>query len=186
MYRDQAECAMNSVFRSDSVALPHHPATLNDASIQPWQPKNGTPDKDSLVKALSRIFIVISGAIIASAVQAGPREELLDRYAREAKASEAAFSAFSSRSGEALHIARHATGKPDTPSCTACHGDDPRRPGQTKTGKSIDPMAVSVSQSRYTDAAKVEKWFRRNCTEVLGRACTPREKGDWLTYMISQ
>jgi hypothetical protein len=53
-------------------------------------------------------------------------------------------------------------------------------------GKSIEPVAVSVSPARYTDPAKVEKWFRRNCTEVLGRECTPLEKGDWLTYVISQ
>jgi hypothetical protein len=44
-------------------------------------------------------------------------------------------------------------------------------------------MAVSVTPTRYLDPAKVEKWFRRNCNEVLGRACSPQEKGDWLTYM---
>ena len=38
----------------------------------------------------------------------------------------------------------------------------------------------------YADPAKVEKWFKRNCNEVLGRACTPLEKGDWLSFMRSQ
>jgi hypothetical protein len=47
-------------------------------------------------------------------------------------------------------------------------------------------MALSASPARYTDPAKVEKWFKRNCNEVLGRECTPQEKGDWLSFMISQ
>ena len=59
-------------------------------------------------------------------------------------------------------------------------------PGRTPVGKTIDPVAVSVAPTRYTDAAKVEKWFRRNCREVLGRECSAREKGDWLAFMITQ
>ena len=47
-------------------------------------------------------------------------------------------------------------------------------------------MAASVSPARYADPAKVEKWFKRNCNEVLGRACTPLEKGDWLTFVSSR
>ena len=47
-------------------------------------------------------------------------------------------------------------------------------------------MAASVTPKRYTDPAKVEKWFKRNCREVLGRECTVQEKGDWLSYMLSQ
>jgi hypothetical protein len=31
----------------------------------------------------------------------------------------------------------------------------------------------------------VEKWFKRNCNDVAGRACTALEKGDVLTYLLS-
>ena len=44
-------------------------------------------------------------------------------------------------------------------------------------------MAVSVTPERFTDAAKVEKWFGRNCNTVLGRECTALEKGDFITYL---
>jgi hypothetical protein len=88
--------------------------------------------------------------------------------------------------GKALHTQQFSGGKADTPSCTTCHGADPRAPGRSQTGKLIEPMAVSVSPSRYTNPAKVEKWFKRNCTEVLGRDCTAQEKADWLAYMSSQ
>ncbi|HNO64384.1 MAG TPA: DUF1924 domain-containing protein, partial [Thauera aminoaromatica] len=96
------------------------------------------------------------------------------------------FAGFSAARGEALHRTRHGLGKPDTPACTSCHGENARAAGQTRTGKAIEPMAVSVSATRYGDPAKVEKWFKRNCNEVLGRECSAREKGDWLAWMSTQ
>jgi hypothetical protein len=122
---------------------------------------------------------------LATASVAGTREDLLGRYAAEAKAAVPAFAGFSATRGETLHRRKFAGGKPDTPACTSCHGSDPRSAGATPAGKAIEPVAVSVSPSRYTDPAKVEKWFKRNCNEVLGRECTPLEKGDWLTYAMS-
>jgi hypothetical protein len=116
---------------------------------------------------------------------AAPRDEILAQYATAAKAASPAFSGFSVTRGEKLHVTKFAGGKPDTPACTSCHADNPRSAGRTPTGKPIDAVAVSVTPTRYSDPAKVEKWFKRNCTEVLGRECTPLEKGDWLSYMIS-
>ena len=129
------------------------------------------------------LLTALTGSTIAAAA---PRDDILGQYATAAKAASPAFSGFSAKRGETLHISKFTGGKPATPSCTTCHGDSPRSAGRTPAGKSIEPVAVSVSPARYTDPAKVEKWFRRNCTEVLGRECTPLEKGDWLTYVISQ
>jgi hypothetical protein len=47
-------------------------------------------------------------------------------------------------------------------------------------------VAVSVNAKRFTDAAKVEERFERDCQTVLGRACTAAEKGDYITYMESK
>jgi len=124
--------------------------------------------------------------LLPLAATAGPREDLLARYAGEAKAADGAFAGFSAARGEALHTRQFAGGKADTPSCTACHARDPLAAGRTLAGKTVEPMAVSASPNRYTDAAKVEKWFKRNCNEVLGRPCTSLEKGDWLSYMASR
>ncbi|NMG46910.1 DUF1924 domain-containing protein [Azoarcus communis] len=117
---------------------------------------------------------------------AGPLEQQLAAYATEAKTANPAFAGFSAARGEQLYITRFGLGKPDTPACTTCHGNDPRTSGETLTGKHIDPVALSVSPGRYADSAKVEKWFRRNCNEVLGRECTPLEKGDWLAFVGSR
>ena len=73
----------------------------------------------------------------------------------------------------------------NTPSCSTCHTTNPRNEGQTTVGKTIAPMAVSRTPARFTDLAKVEKWFRRNCDTVIGRQCTPQEKGDFIAFMSS-
>lgn len=119
--------------------------------------------------------------IVSAPITAGPREDLLGQYAADARSA-----GFSTTRGQMFYNQNFSGGKPETPSCTSCHGKEPRSAGRTKVGKTIDPLAISVTPSRYTDPAKVEKWFKRNCLEVLGRECTPQEKGDWLTLMIGQ
>jgi cytochrome c553 len=137
--------------------------------------------KPSIRRFAALLALTFSGAGIA-----GPREVQLDQYASAAKAANPAFSGFSAARGQTLHTRSFAGGKPDTPACTACHGNEVRGAGRNPAGKTIDAMALSATPARYTDPAKVEKWFKRNCNEVLGRECTPLEKGDWLSFMISQ
>lgn len=132
------------------------------------------------------LLTAILSLSLSSTGFAGPRDDLLAQYASAAKAADPAFSGLSAARGKTLFLQTFTGGKPDTPSCTSCHGKDPRAPGQTLTGKSIEPVALSVSPTRYTDPVKVEKWFKRNCTEVMGRECSAREKGDWLSFMASQ
>lgn len=69
-------------------------------------------------------------------------------------------------------------------SCAACHTDKPSQAGEhVITHKSIKPLAPSANPERFTDAPKVEKWFKRNCKEVVGRACTPGEKADFIAFV---
>ncbi len=71
--------------------------------------------------------------------------------------------------------------------CTRCHGDTPKAAGRhASTGKPIEPMAPSMTPARLTDAAKVEKWFKRNCNWTLGRECSAQEKGDVLEFLRGQ
>ncbi|MGE3536339.1 MAG: DUF1924 domain-containing protein [Candidatus Tectimicrobiota bacterium] len=124
------------------------------------------------------------GVLIASAEPR--REAIMAELLIQAQQEEAGFSGFSAERGAAFYQATHQGGKPGSNACTACHGNDPHERGQTRAGKAIEPMAVSKQPARYTEKATVEKWFTRNCQDVLGRACTAREKGDFLTYMIGQ
>lgn len=136
----------------------------------------------------SRIVIALAVAltpVVGFSAQAVPaRQAILDGYAAEAKMADPAFSGFDAKRGESFFRARHGSGKPDTPACTSCHGDNPAVSGQNaRTGKPIDPMAVAANPRRFTDSGDVEKWFGRNCKEVLGRACTAKEKGDFLVFL---
>ena len=71
-------------------------------------------------------------------------------------------------------------------SCASCHGESPTRSGRhASTGKVLEPLAPAFNPKRLTDAARVDKWFRRNCKDVLGRECTAAEKADVLAWLIS-
>ena len=72
-------------------------------------------------------------------------------------------------------------------SCTSCHGKDLSKEGRHhKTNKVIAPMAPSANKERFTDAKKIEKWFKRNCNDVLARECTAQEKGDFLKFLLGK
>jgi len=100
----------------------------------------------------------------------------------EARRATPAFTGFSAERGGQFFNARHGGDW----NCATCHTSDPRRPGRhAATGKDIAPLAPAANPERFTTASTVEKWFRRNCNDVLGRACTPLEKGDVLAWLLS-
>lgn len=117
-------------------------------------------------------------------VHAGSLDVQLENYRQQAKAAQPGFSGFSASRGQAFYLKKNQkNGK--TISCASCHTSDPKREGLTPAYRKIGPMAPAVNPQRFTDSRKVEKWFRRNCDDVLSRECTPLEKGDFLTFMAS-
>jgi hypothetical protein len=116
--------------------------------------------------------------LFAGVVQAETQQGILDSLVAQAGPASVA-------RGEKLFRGKFAGGK-TADSCTACHTDNAKAAGQhAKTNKAIDPLAPVVQKDRFTDPAKVEKWFKRNCNDVLGRACSAQEKADFTAYMIS-
>ncbi|MCC6641790.1 MAG: DUF1924 domain-containing protein [Deltaproteobacteria bacterium] len=108
---------------------------------------------------------------------------ILGGYTNEARAADPAFAPSAAR-GETLYRTEHVQdGKPV--SCVTCHTDDPRIAGRTPAGKVVDPLAPSVDPKRFTDLAKTEKWFGRNCKQVLGRPCTAAEKADFTAFALA-
>jgi mono/diheme cytochrome c family protein len=71
-------------------------------------------------------------------------------------------------------------------SCASCHGEVPTSQGRhASTGKTIAPMAPAFNPERFTEPKKTEKWFRRNCKDVLGRECSAGEKADVLAWLLT-
>jgi hypothetical protein len=69
-------------------------------------------------------------------------------------------------------------------SCASCHGVMPTQAGKhASTGKPIAPLAPASNPERLADPAKTEKWFRRNCNDVMGRECSPAEKADVISWL---
>jgi len=109
--------------------------------------------------------------------------EVLARYSAEAARTSPGFTPSAAR-GQAL-FQHNWTASASLPRCTTCHGDDSRRPGRHAiTGKTIQAMQPAVEPARLSDLAKTEKWFRRNCREVVGRECSAGEKADVVTYLM--
>lgn len=121
--------------------------------------------------------LLLSLALMGSAAaQAASPTELLAGYTAQAGTPAQA------ARGQAFFTARH--GKEW--SCSSCHGATPLAEGKhAATGKLIKPLAPAANAERFTELAKSEKWFRRNCNDVVGRECSPAEKADVLAWLLT-
>jgi hypothetical protein len=121
-------------------------------------------------------------AFCASVAAAEVPADYLASLQAAAHAADSGFTEFSAQRGQAWFNTRHGTDW----SCSTCHTENPLDKGRHAiTGRSIAPMAPAANPERLTDTAKIEKWFKRNCHDVIGRACTPIEKGDVIAYLTS-
>ena len=137
------------------------------------------------IKCLTLALPVFLAMTWTGAHGASP-QELLQGYAVEARKEDPAFKEFSASAGEKFYHAsvKHSSGRQI--SCATCHTDSPRNAGKhDKTSKEIPPLAPSVNKERFADSGNAEKWFKRNCQDVLERACTTQEKGNFIAYILS-
>ncbi len=125
------------------------------------------------------VFLIALASIGAPAFAETP-DGLLAAYSRQAKQENPAYAGPSAPRGQRFFTELHG----QEWSCASCHTRNPAGAGKhAVTGKAIKPLAPSANAERFTREAKVEKWFKRNCNDVLGRACTAQEKGDVLAWL---
>lgn len=128
----------------------------------------------------ARLALLAAWALALPALAEVPKD-FLGRYEAEARASDSAFAPSAPR-GERFF---KTVGSKDW-SCSSCHTDNPAAMGKhAVTGKPIEPLAPASNGQRFTKADKVEKWFKRNCNDVIGRTCSAGEKADVLAYLIA-
>ncbi len=120
------------------------------------------------------VLVLALLSLIGVSVAASPQDLLKGYESQSGKASQAR--------GEQLFNSKH--GKEW--SCASCHETPPNH--DTKhivTGKLIKSLSPNSNPDRFTDQAKVEKWFKRNCNDVLGRECVAQEKADVLSWLLT-
>lgn len=125
----------------------------------------------NLIRTLGAAALLMAGA-----AHAATPSELLAGYQSQSGTPASAVR------GQAFFTQRHGGDW----ACASCHGDKAVGIGRhAATGKPIEPLAPAVNGQRFTDETKVEKWFRRNCRDVLQRECSAGEKADVLAYLSS-
>lgn len=124
---------------------------------------------------VKKILFVLLFLSFANFVFSATPQELLKKYEdQSAKAS-------ASR-GEQLFNTKHG----QEWSCASCHENPPNHPSKhIVTGKVIKPLSPNRNADHFTDQTKVEKWFKRNCNDVLGRECQAQEKADVLSWLMT-
>lgn len=127
--------------------------------------------------------IALGGAVMPTAARAADSaQSQVAGWVVSAKSTDPAF-AVSAERGRVFY-SKLSSHNPDMNSCAACHTANPAVTGKhVVTGKPIAPMSPLANAERFADAAKTEKWFKRNCNDVLGRACTFAEKADFVSFI---
>jgi hypothetical protein len=125
---------------------------------------------------LPAAVLLLCAAALHPTAQAATPAELLTGYA-----AQAGVAAIPSK-GQQFFTTKHGREW----SCSSCHGVVPTQAGKhASTGKPIAALAPAFNTDRFTDAAKTEKWFRRNCNDVVGRECSAAEKANLLAWLLT-
>ena len=132
------------------------------------------------VREISIAVLLMAGAGL---VHAETPASLIAGYAAEAARTTPGFAPSAER-GKSF-FARKWAASQTMPSCATCHSDQPTAEGKhIVTGKRIAPLAPAANPERFANSAKTEKWFRRNCQEVVGRDCSAAEKADFIQFVV--
>ena len=123
-----------------------------------------------------RYSLIIAALFMAASAQAETPRDFLTRFEKEAgspASAERGARFFASKQGGEW-------------SCASCHTDKPTQAGRhAKTDKPITPLAPAANAERFTDAAKVDKRFRRNCNDTVNRLCSAQEKADVMAWLLA-
>lgn len=131
------------------------------------------------------VLLVVLGmfSLSAHASMVGAKQ-FADQYAAHVKGIDPGYK-LTANAGRAFYIKKY-TRKGKEESCASCHTDNPAGEGKhTDTGKKIQSLSPAVSTKRFSNLQHVEENFTRHCQDIIGRDCTPQEKGDYITYLLT-
>ena len=155
--------------------------------------------------ASGRMILLL--AVLALPSYAADPDSLLAAYAEQARRADPAFAGFSAARGQAFYLAPHKVDDGSELSCASCHHADPRKEsfahhdpipcrachvmfdrwpnGIPRMRRQILAFAPAENPERFSSDVMVERWFEINCRYLLKRDCTPVEKGDLITWLMT-
>jgi hypothetical protein len=154
-----------------------------------------------------RNLLLVVCSLITGVAAATEPEDFLAAYAAQAKQADPGFTGFSAERGREFYFRSHMLDDGTELACASCHHADPRKAtvahqdqipcrachfalydpskGRAVTIGNIPPFAPSANPDRLTNEWKVEAWFGWNCNLLLKRECSPVEKGDLITWLMT-
>lgn len=166
---------------------------MNDGNLKNGNLKNGRkiPGRGVLAWTAMLVGLLVvsltAGLVPAFAGEAPAAvKEMLKKLETQMANENPGFKGFNAVQGQEFFKTRRMNKKENEMiSCASCHTEDPRKSGMSKANKPIKPLAPAANPEALTDRRNMEKWFYRNCTQVLERECTAQEKGDFLAFLLS-
>ena len=123
----------------------------------------------------------LAATLAPAAARSVTPEDLMRGYAQQARREVVTYAGPSATAGRHFFTTKQGGDW----SCSDCHTANPAASGRhTVTGKTIAPLAPAANAQRFRDAARAEKWFKRNCKDVLKRECSAAEKADVMSYLL--
>lgn len=129
-------------------------------------------------------FLALS-LLLACSARAETPQQMWRQYEDAARKDNAAFKANPARGETFYRRQPPASANSAASACAGCHSADPRQAGRTRANKQIEALAPVANPGRFSDRAKVEKWFARNCGDALGRDCSASEKADFVAWLAN-
>lgn len=130
------------------------------------------------------LFVALGIASLPAHAGVDGAKQFAKQYAAHVQGIDPAYK-LTAEAGRAFYVKKY-TRKGKEESCSSCHTDSPANKGKhSETGNAIQPLSPVVNPKRFSDLQKVETKFKKHCNDIIGRDCSPQEKGDYITYLMT-
>jgi len=130
------------------------------------------------------LFVALGMASLSANAGIVGAKQFAERYAAHVKKTDASYR-LTADAGRNFYVKKY-TRRGKEESCTSCHTDNPANAGKhSETGKPIRPLSPVTNPKRFSTLQQVEENFTKHCHNIIGRDCTPKEKGDYIIYLLA-
>ncbi len=132
------------------------------------------------------LFVALGISSLPAQAGVDGAKQFAEQYAKHAQVANPGFKP-TAEAGRDFYTKKYERRKDNKEeACASCHTDNPLNKGKhVDTGKPIQPLSPVTNPQRFSDLQKVETKFKKHCNNIIGRDCTPAEKSNYVTYLMS-